>query len=194
MSRQRPFWRRRLLPAFALLLALNLAALAAWTVPQGYKQRNAAAQLEAARGELQAASRATARLRERASAIRSNLADRGRFYAKEAGSMDSELVPTLEAIEKMARLPGLKPGARGISRREVPATSLEEVKVSLGLEGSYSQLVGFLREVESSPRFLTVDSISMRSGAEGAALQVQLSAFMNRRLAAEPKRGRRARS
>ena len=194
MSRQRPFWRRRLLPAFALLLALNLVALAAWTIPQGYKQRNAAAQLEAARGELQAARQATARLRERASAIRSNLADRTLFYARQAGSMDSELVPTLEAIEKMARLPGLKPGARGISRREGPATSRAEVKVSLGLEGSYSQLVGFLREIESSPRFLTVDGISMRSGAEGAALQVQLSAFMNTRLAAEPKRGRRARS
>ena len=49
----------------------------------------------------------------------------------------------------------------------------------LPLEGSYEQLVGFLGEVERSPRFLTVDRISLRGDDEGeAALQVELSAFM----------------
>ena len=77
---------RRLLPAFVVLLALNLVTLAAWTLPQGYKQRNAAAQLQAAREELAAARRSVAQLRDRATAIRSNLADVGRFYAKQTGS------------------------------------------------------------------------------------------------------------
>ncbi len=194
MSRRRPLWRRRLLPAFAVLLALNLVGLAAWTLPQGYKQKNAEAQLKAAREELAAARLTTARLRARASAIRSNIADRTRFYATESGSMDADLVPTLEAIEKMARSPGLKPGARSIGRHDISATSLEQVKVSLALEGSYPQLVAFLREVETSKRFLTVDGISMRSGQEGASLQVQLSAYMKAQQEAGRKRGGRASS
>ena len=35
--------------------------------------------------------------------------------------------------------------------------------MTLPLEGSYGQLVGFLREVERSPRFLTVDRVAMRA-------------------------------
>ncbi len=56
---------------------------------------------------------------------------------------------------------------------------MERVAVSLPLEGSYQQLVGFLGEVERSSRFLTVDRISLRGDDEGAAdLQVEMSAFM----------------
>jgi hypothetical protein len=39
--------------------------------------------------------------------------------------------------------------------------------------------VGFLREVEASPRFLTVDRVAMRADQEGkAALQVELSTYL----------------
>jgi Tfp pilus assembly protein PilO len=193
MRRRRPFWLGRLLPAFAALLTINLFVLATWTLPQGYKQKTATAQLRVARQELEEVRRSAARLRDRASAIRSNVADGERFYAKAAGSMAVDLVPTLEAIESMARSPGLKPGGRSISRGEVSATSLEQVKVTLALEGSYPQLVGFLREVETSKRFLTVDSISLWSRERGASLQVQLSAYMKASPGAARKRGGRAR-
>jgi Tfp pilus assembly protein PilO len=194
VTRQRPFWRRRLLPALAALLALNLVTLAAWTLPQGYKQRNAEAQVQAAREELAAAKRSIAQLRERAMAIRSNVADVGRFYAKQAGSQASDLIPTLEAIEAMARAPGLKPGGRSFSRAEVPATTLERVRVTLPLEGTYSQLVGFLKEVETADRFLTIDSVSMRMSAQrGASLQVQLSAYMQAAPGTSRRRGGHAR-
>jgi Tfp pilus assembly protein PilO len=57
--------------------------------------------------------------------------------------------------------------------------------VTLPLQGSYGQLVGFLREVQRSPRFVTVDSVSMRAGREGdTALQVVLSAYLRRTEAA----------
>jgi Tfp pilus assembly protein PilO len=194
VKRRRPFWVRRLLPAFAALLVLNLIALAAWTLPQGYKQRNAAEQVKLARQELAEARRSAAQLRDRASAIRSNSADVGRFYSKLAGSETAELVPTLEAVEAMARAPGLKPGGRGVSRADVRGTRLEQVSVTLPLEGSYAQLVRFLHEVETSPRFLTIDSVSMRMSAQrGASLQVQLSAYMQAAPGTSRRRGGHAR-
>jgi len=197
VTRRRPFWMRRLLPAFVALGALNLVGFAAWTFPQGYKQRHAETQAKLAREELAEARRSTAQLRERAAAIRADLKDVGRFYGKLAGGEASELVPTLEAIEAMAREPGLKPGARGVSRSELKATRLEQVSVTLPLEGSYSQLVRFLREVESSPRFLTIDSVAMRTVERGASLQVKVSAYMQASPGTSPgtvrKRGGRAR-
>ena len=57
-------------------------------------------------------------------------------------------------------------------------TPVERVSVTLPLEGSYPQLVGFLREVERSPRFLTVDRVAMRSEEARAQLQVVLSMYV----------------
>jgi Tfp pilus assembly protein PilO len=51
--------------------------------------------------------------------------------------------------------------------------------MTLPLGGSYEELVGFLRDVEASPRFLTVDRVSMRAeGDGGARLQVELSTYL----------------
>jgi len=173
-----PLWRRRLLPALLVLLGVNLVALAAWTGPRYWRERNAATRAEAARAEAERLRAAVTGLRERAEAIRGNGADVERFY-RSAGTEKSDLLPTLETIEDMARAPGLRPGARSFSREEVADAGVERIAVTLPLEGSYAQLVGFLREVEASPRFLTVDRVSMRADRDGGgALQVELSTYL----------------
>lgn len=173
-----PFWRTRLLPAFLVLLGLNLVAITAWTGPRYWRQRNAATRAEAARAEVEQQRAAVLALRERAGAIRGNGTDVQRFY-RSAGTEKADLLPTLEAIEEMARGPGLQPGARSFRREDVPDARVERVVVTLPLEGSYAQLVGFLREVERSPRFLTVDRVAMRADHDGATtLQVELSAYL----------------
>lgn len=193
MSARRPFWRTRLLPAFLVLLGVNLVALAAWTGPSYWRQKNAAARAEAARAEVERQRRAVATLRERSRAIRGNAADVERFYRSLAGTEKADLLPTLEAIEGLARSPGLKPGTRGFRREEVESTRVERVAVTLPLEGSYEQLVGFLREVEVSPRFLTVDRVAMRADRDGGGtLQVELSTYL-RQPAEGRKEGRRGR-
>ena len=51
--------------------------------------------------------------------------------------------------------------------------------MTLPLEGSYGELVGFLRGVERSTRFLTIDRVSLRADAEsGGSLQVELSTYL----------------
>jgi Tfp pilus assembly protein PilO len=173
-----PFWRRRLLPAFLALGAVNLLVFAAWTAPRTVRLRSATARLEAARKQVQSEKAEVARLSERGEAIRANTADLRRFYSSVVGPEDADLVPTLEEIERMARTLGLSPGARGYRRDAVQDAAVERVAVSLPLEGSYRQLVGFLREVETSSRFLTVDSIALSGKEEGGALHVELSAYM----------------
>jgi Tfp pilus assembly protein PilO len=175
----RPFWRRILLPAFLVLLALNLGVFLAWTLPRSLRQKNAAERAVTARAELaQERERADA-LRERAAAIRANRADLERFYTKLAGGEKQDLLKALQAIEELAREEGLQPTSRRLQRDNVDKAPLERVAVTLPLEGSYAALVGFLRGVERSPRFLTVDSVSLRADAEsGGALQVQLSTYL----------------
>jgi Tfp pilus assembly protein PilO len=178
VSAKGPFWRTRLLPASVVLLGVNLVAFAAWTGPRYWRQRNAATRAEEARAEAERQRAEVASLRERAGAIRGNAADVEQFF-RGTGTEKADLLPTLEAIEEMARSPGLRPGARRFSREEVQDARVERVVVTLPLEGSYAQLVGFLREVEASPRFLTVDRVAMRADQEGkAALQVELSTYL----------------
>ena len=174
-----PVWRRWLLPVFLVLLVLNLLVAAVWTVPRTLRIRSATARVEAVRAMLEEERRTVARQRERGEAIDANADDLARFYATAVGPERVELLPTLESIEAMARAPGLTPGRRSFRREEVKGTNVERVAVTLPLEGSYRQLVGFLREVERSERFLTVDGVSLRGEPGGEAnLQVEMSAFM----------------
>jgi Tfp pilus assembly protein PilO len=187
------FWRRRLLPLFLVLLGVNVLALLVWTGPRYWMQKNAARRAQAARAELDRQRGLAIALRERAAAIRENAADADRFEGSLAGAEKADLLPALRAIDDLARAPGLRPGARSFSREEVRDAPVERVAVTLPLEGSYAQLVGFLRAVETSPRFLTVDSVSLRAENEGGArLQVRLSTYL-RRSGEAPGEGRRGR-
>lgn len=193
MSVARPFWRTRLLPLFLVLLAANLLLLAAWTLPRSLRQRSAAARLVAARTALHADRERAEALRQRAAAIRANRADLERFYGSLAGSERKDLLPTLEEIEALARAPGLQPTSRALRREDIAGAPLERIGVTLPLEGSYAQLVGFLSGVERSARFLTIDRVSMHADAEsGGTLQVELSTYLRQSTAAR-KAGRRAR-
>jgi Tfp pilus assembly protein PilO len=179
LRRRGPFWRRWLLPAFLLLLAANLIAAAVWTVPRTLRLRNATVRVAEAHEILEKERVQVARQRERAEAILANRADLERFYDSVVGPERTELLPTLEDIEAMARAPGLQPGVRNFRREDVDGARVERLAVSLPLTGSYEQLVGFLREVERSERFLTVNRISLRGHRQGGAdLQVEMSAFM----------------
>jgi Tfp pilus assembly protein PilO len=176
---KRPLWRRVLLPLFLALVGLNLAVAAAWTAPRTYRLRNVSERTRAAEVSLARARETAARLRERAEAIRANTVDLERFYRNVVGSEDQDLLPTLEEIEKLASGPGLHPRSRGFDREEIKDTHLQKVAVKLPLEGSYAQLLDFLRGAEHSPRFLTIDRVSMRAEREGgASLQVEISTYV----------------
>lgn len=186
----RPFWRAKLLPLFLGLLALNALAFVAWTLPRSLRQRNAQARAASARAELLLEKQRAQALVDRAQAIRANGADLERFYATLAGDEKQDLFQSLEAVEELAREPGLQLATRSVRREDVDGAPLERVVMTLPLEGSYPQLVGFLRGVERSKRFLTVDGVALRADAEsGGSLQVDLSTYL--RQSPEARKSRR---
>ena len=185
-----PFWRAKLLPLFLGLLALNAVAFVAWTLPRSLRQRNAQARAASARAELLLEKQRAQALVDRAEAIRANGADLERFYATLAGDEKQDLFQSLEAVEELAREPGLQLATRSVRREDVDGAPLERVVMTLPLEGSYPQLVGFLRGVERSKRFLTVDGVALRADAEsGGSLQVDLSTYL--RQSPEARKSRR---
>ena len=186
----RPFWRAKMLPLFLGLLALNAVAFVAWTLPRSLRQRNAQARAASARAELLLEKQRAQALGDRAEAIRANGADLERFYATLAGDEKQDLFQSLEAVEELAREPGLQLATRSVRREDVDGAPLERVVMTLPLEGSYPQLVGFLRGVERSKRFLTVDGVALRADAEsGGSLQVDLSTYL--RQSPEARKSRR---
>jgi Tfp pilus assembly protein PilO len=186
----RPFWRAKLLPLFLGLVALNAVAFVAWTLPRSLRQRSAQARAESARAELLLEKQRARALVDRAEAIRANGADLERFYATLAGDEKQDLFQSLEAVEELAREPGLQLATRSVRREDVEGAPLERVVMTLPLEGSYPQLVGFLRGVERSKRFLTVDGVALRADAEsGGSLQVDLSTYL--RQSPEARKSRR---
>ena len=180
MRSETPLWRRRLLPAFLALLALNLLVLVAWTIPRSLRLKSATARVEEARRAAEHERARAGEARERAAAIAANTRDLKTFYEEVIGTESAQLLPTLREIEAMANAPGLTAGPRSFNREEVEDLPLERVSVVLPLGGSYAQLVRFLREVERSPRFLTVDRVSLQGKAgREASLQVEISLFMS---------------
>jgi Tfp pilus assembly protein PilO len=176
---KRPFWRARLLPLVVVLGVVNAVALVAWTLPRSLRQRNASERAESARAELARERERAQALTARADAIRANRKDLERFYTTFAGSEKQDLLQSLQAVEDLARGPGLQPTSHALRREDVDGAPLERVAIELPLEGSYADLVGFLRSVERSPRFLTVDKVALRADAEtGGSLQVELSTYL----------------
>jgi Tfp pilus assembly protein PilO len=121
-------------------------------------------------------------LQKQAATIDANGGDTRRFFKDMVGTREATYVPTLQEIEKMATAPGLKPGGRKYSADEVKGLPLQRVRIVLPLEGSYRQLVDFLRRVERSKRFLTVDRVQLHQGSKsegdaGANLMVEMSAY-----------------
>jgi len=180
-SQRRPLWRARLLPLCLVLLGINAAAFLAYTLPRSIQERTLTARAGTLRQEVEKLRRLASDLQRNSDTVRTNTADTQRFFEKALQTRKTALLPTLEDIEKMVSEPGLKPGARNFKPEDIKGTPLTRVVVTLPLRGTYSQLVGFLEAVERSPRFLTVDRVSIvrasSDKADQANLNVQMSAY-----------------
>jgi Tfp pilus assembly protein PilO len=157
---------------------LNAAVFAAYTFPRQLQLRSVTSRVEVLRAEVERERESTAGLRRRADTIRSNTADMQRFYRGVVGPRDTDLLPTLQEIERMVAEPGLKARRRTFHPDEVKGARLTRVAISLPVEGTYHQLVEFLDRVERSPRFLIVDRVSLRRSTEQRGdLSIELSAY-----------------
>jgi hypothetical protein len=164
-----------------VLLGLNVALAAAYTAPRGLKQRGIRERASALRQEVEAARETVGALDRRAELVRENEAAEKRFFADVVTTRKASLVPILSDLERLVAEPGLKAGGRTFTANQVKDMPLLRLEMAVSLTGGYSQLVAFLRGVEQSRHFVTVDRIQLREkGVEDSAegsLSVNVSAW-----------------
>lgn len=176
-------WRKAFLPVLVALGLVDLVAAAAYTIPRGLRQRGIAARAQALRSQVEQARQTVADLKRRADTVRENEGAEKRLLEEVLSTRRVGLVPTLAEIEKLAAEPGLEAGGRTFNPEALKELPLLRLGVSVSLTGGYGQLVSFLRGLERSKHFITVDQIQLRErkgedrdSSEGA-LSVQLSAW-----------------
>jgi Tfp pilus assembly protein PilO len=169
-------WRARLRLPLLALFALNGLVFVAWTLPRAAAARNLEQDRARLGAELRRERARVAQLSARGRAIQENERDLRRFY-EEVVADRSGAVAMLRELDSEAP----SSGARGFKPEAVPSTPLERFVVTMPLAGSYADVLGFLGKVETSERFLTVDSLSLREGQGHTDLDVVLSVYFDPR-------------
>jgi Tfp pilus assembly protein PilO len=120
--------------------------------------------------------------------------DAAQLTGRLIGTREQTLVAALEELEAAGRELDLRFGARALQPAAVTDAPLTRLQVRLPVEGNYRALVIFVRRLEHSRRFLTVDELHLteREGGQRATLDVSLSLYFRGQL--ERQGGTRARS
>jgi Tfp pilus assembly protein PilO len=154
------------------VLAANAVAFAVYTFPRTLQQRSLAEHASALEKDVERERRNALAMRERADAIRANARDLEAFY-REVLKDPEGLFSVLKELDKQA--PSV--GTRSYRPYDVKGAAVARFVVTMPLSGSYEQLVAFLRRLERSPHFLTVDRVSLREREPSAELDVELSVY-----------------
>ncbi len=164
--------RRRFAVWLVLLLGSNGVVFLVYSLPRMLQERSLAEQARALEAELVRDELALSRLLERANVVRSNGQDLEAFY-RDVLKDEAERVQVLKDLDAAAS----STGSRSIRKTQVAGAAVQRLAVTMPVQGSYERLVAFLRSVERSAYFVTVDRISLRERESSAELAVELSAY-----------------
>ena len=160
----KPFWRRRLLVPFLVLLALNVGVFLAYTLPRRMQEKNIASRAVVLREEVERERRSTAELRRRAETLESNNRDVARFYREVVGGRRIGLLPVLEELEALANKLGLQSPRRNYAPKEVKGVAgLSRFQVTMPMTGTYRQLGAFLGSIEAFCRAKELNYVRVSS-------------------------------
>jgi Tfp pilus assembly protein PilO len=179
-SDPRPLWRRRLLKPVLVLLGLNAALFAAYTLPRLVQVRSLEARRRSLDAQVAGERARGAAARERAIAVRDNERDSKRFYKEVVGSRDETLLPLLRRLGEIASELGLQPATSTYKPEEVKGAPLTRFVITLPITGTYRDVVSFLDQLERLPQFVTVDRLAIRGPSAGDGptdLDLTLSAY-----------------
>lgn len=166
-------WRERLLTPLLGLLAANAVAALVYTLPRTLQERSLSEHAAALRNDVERERRNLQRLRERSQTIQANTRDLQAFY-REVLKERGQLVSVLREIDSQAP----SSGGRNFRPVEVKGAAVSRFVVTMPLSGSYDQLVAFLKKLERSPHFVTVDRLALREKESAAELDVELSVYL----------------
>ena len=169
--------RRRLAWLGALLLLANALLFAAVTWPRLNSVRRAESRGPEVSKRLGALEKVWSQVSTRKALLAQNRKDIESLSRDHLKYRVDDLFGAQREIEKLARDAGLKPKKSTYAISKVRGTDLVRCEVTLPLDGSYSNLAGFLARIESAKRFIVVDQMALAQEEEGARMNLKLSAI-----------------
>jgi Tfp pilus assembly protein PilO len=152
-------------------------------LPRGLAGRRLDERLARAQAQIEAHRLESERVKQRQQLLLDNARDAQRLLVRLVGQRETTLVPVLAEIERHASELGVTTGARALTPSELKDTPLTQLEISVPFEGNYSRVVGFMRRLEHSKAFLTVDKLKLAQKDEGTTgrttLNITLSAYFS---------------
>jgi|SRR5579883_189275 Tfp pilus assembly protein PilO len=165
-----------------VLLAANLIAAAFAFHVFGASPQDVDQQLSAARLQLQAEQVRLKRTRSLFGNIERGQEQAGKFLTSYMTDRRTTYSTIIGAINQIATTAGMKQGDGTIAPLDPIEGSqdLDMMTISVNFEGTYSQLLKFVNELDRSPRFLIIDSIAVTPRPKGdvLAVNVKLNTFV----------------
>lgn len=167
---------RRVLLPLGVLLAVNVGVYALVVYPLSQRVANIEQTSQAAQERLAAAradfERANATLTGKDKASQ----ELTTFYSSvlPKGLAGARRLTTLKLLQ-LADGAGLDIGQLTVQDVLRQDSSLKQLRIQMDLAGSYSDMRGFIHDLETSPDFVVIDNVTLREGADsGVTLVVNL--------------------
>ena len=115
----------------------------------------------------------TQRLRQKeriAAQLETSNQDRAALVTKHFVPLEVGFVQVQPDLDRFAQRSGVKKSRIDESREEKPQFGLYSVKIKIPVQGTYSNIVNFIKELESSNTFYIIQAIDVRSSGETSSL------------------------
>jgi hypothetical protein len=116
----------------------------------------------------------TAQLRQKekiASQLDTSKQDRAALVTKHFIPLDIGFVKVQPELERFAQIAGVKKSRVDESRDPTPQFGLYSVKIKIPVQGTYSNIVNFIKQIESSDTFYIIRAVDVRSGSSESSSQ-----------------------
>ena len=173
--------RSRLRIGLGVLAALNLIAAALVLFPPGGSAEDLARQLATLQSQAQSRQTLLERTRAHAAAVEKGRSDGDRFldnYFLERRTAYSAL---LSELIEAANESKIKPREHAYSTEPIEGSdSLSMMTITANYEGTYSDLMHFVHEIDRSPRLLIVESLNAapQQGSNTLTVNMKLETFV----------------
>ncbi len=97
--------------------------------------------------------------------------DRQALFTKHFIPLNVGFAKVLPQLDELAQKTGVRKSDVDYAREQTAEHGLYSVKIKIPVQGSYSNIVNFIKELENSETLYIITSIDVRSGGEDTAFQ-----------------------
>jgi hypothetical protein len=173
--------KRRSLVPLAVVFAINLVVYLVGVYPLTLRVRRSEARLAAAEQQLANARRVERNVRAVTTGQLQTSEELRRFYAEVLpGNVAGARRITFLRLAELAQQAGLEYEQRRTEQHRERESNLEQLRVTMTLEGGYHNIRRFLHRLETADEFVVIDHMGLSEGIEPnapLALTVTLSTY-----------------